>query len=191
MTLGLGPIVVTLLLWLMWTTFVSDGSWQMAYIAVLNPLSVAQLAILVTTLIWIRRLPIDGNERIAGYTGLAAFGFFWLTAEMARTVHHATGTPLELSALLGSELLQTGYSIVWTGLALVLMFSAKRRGLRWLWLIGAGLLGATVLKLFVVDLSNIGTLARIVSFLAVGALMLIIGYLAPIPPQNQKSEVGV
>jgi uncharacterized membrane protein len=39
-----------------------------------------------------------------------------------------------------------------------------------------------VLKLFLVDLSNVGTLPRIVSFLAVGGLMLVIGYVAPMPP---------
>jgi hypothetical protein len=33
-----------------------------------------------------------------------------------------------------------------------------------------------------VDLSGIGTVARIVSFMGVGGLMLLIGYLAPLPP---------
>ena len=51
-----------------------------------------------------------------------------------------------------------------------------------LWMVGAGLLAAVVLKLFFVDLSKVGTLARIVSFLGVGGLMLVIGYVAPMPP---------
>jgi len=188
MKLALIPLVGTLLLWLVWSTINLDGSWQLSYMAVLNPLSIAQLAILASSLVWLRRVPVEENQRIAGYAGIVAFGFLWLTAEMARAVHHAYGMPLDMDAMLESEVLQTGYSVVWTGLALVFMFAAKRRGLRWLWLIGAGLLGVTVLKLFVVDLSNIGTLARIVSFLAVGALMLIIGYLAPIPPRQQVAK---
>jgi uncharacterized membrane protein len=32
------------------------------------------------------------------------------------------------------------------------------------------------------DLGNTGTIARIVSFIGVGALLLAIGYLAPVPP---------
>ena len=34
---------------------------------------------------------------------------------------------------------------------------------------------------FLVDLSNVGGIARIVSFIGVGVLMLVIGYVAPLP----------
>ena len=43
--------------------------------------------------------------------------------------------------------------------------------------------GITVLKLFVNDLGNTGTVARIVSFIGVGVLLLVIGYVAPVPPK--------
>jgi uncharacterized membrane protein len=46
-----------------------------------------------------------------------------------------------------------------------------------------------VAKLFVVDLSNVGTVARITSFLSVGALLLITGYLAPLPPRREAEQV--
>jgi uncharacterized membrane protein len=48
-------------------------------------------------------------------------------------------------------------------------------------MLGAALLGVVVAKLFFVDLSNVGGLERIVSFVGVGLLMLAIGYLAPFP----------
>jgi uncharacterized membrane protein len=51
-------------------------------------------------------------------------------------------------------------------------------------------LAAVVLKLFVVDLAGIGTLARIVSFLAVGALMLVIGWFSPLPPRAALQTKG-
>ena len=38
-------------------------------------------------------------------------------------------------------------------------------------------------KLFLIDLSNVGTVARIASFLSVGLLLLVTGYLAPLPPR--------
>jgi uncharacterized membrane protein len=50
--------------------------------------------------------------------------------------------------------------------------------------IGAALMGIVVLKLFVVDLSGIGTVERIVSFIGVGLLMLLVGYLSPVPPRE-------
>jgi uncharacterized membrane protein len=68
-----------------------------------------------------------------------------------------------------------------------LMVFGNRRAVRSLWLVGAGLLGAVVLKLFVVDLSGQGTIERIVSFVGVGILILVIGYLAPVPPAQQPA----
>ena len=50
------------------------------------------------------------------------------------------------------------------------------------------ILALVVLKLFLVDLSSSGTVARIVSFLAVGGLMLVIGYFSPLPPNQQAEE---
>ena len=40
-----------------------------------------------------------------------------------------------------------------------------------------------VLKLFVVDLDGRDTLARILAFLGTGALLLLVGWLAPVPPR--------
>ena len=75
-------------------------------------------------------------------------------------------------------------SLVWSVTALLLMHMAARRQERKLWIAGAVLLGVVVAKLFLVDLSNVGGVERIVSFLGVGALMVGIGYLAPYPSER-------
>jgi uncharacterized membrane protein len=62
------------------------------------------------------------------------------------------------------------------------MLAATRTGARVVWLTGAGLLSVVIAKLFLVDLSHIGTIERIVSFVGVGLLMLVIGYFSPLPP---------
>jgi uncharacterized membrane protein len=46
-------------------------------------------------------------------------------------------------------------------------------------------MGIVVVKLFLVDLGNTGTLARIVSFIGIGALLLAVGYFAPAPPRQR------
>ena len=43
-------------------------------------------------------------------------------------------------------------------------------------------------KLFSVDLADIGTIARIVSFVVVGGLILVIGYVSPLPPKEQAES---
>ena len=43
------------------------------------------------------------------------------------------------------------------------------------------------MKLFLVDLAQAGTVARIVSFICVGLLLLLIGYLEPVPPRRAEA----
>ena len=81
-------------------------------------------------------------------------------------------------------LVQAGLSIVWTLLALAMMIFGHLRMRREMWLIGAVLIGVVVAKLFFVELSNQGGLARIVSFIGVGVLLLVVGYFAPLPPRR-------
>ena len=73
-------------------------------------------------------------------------------------------------------------------LALASMLFATRRGYRALWITGAALMAVVVVKLFIVDLAKLGGVERIVSFIAVGVLMLVIGYVAPVPPRSKATE---
>ncbi|HEY6239680.1 MAG TPA: DUF2339 domain-containing protein, partial [Burkholderiales bacterium] len=66
---------------------------------------------------------------------------------------------------------------------LAIMVFATRRALRELWLTGAALMGVVVIKLFLVELSHVGTVERIVSFIGVGIFLLVIGYFSPVPPR--------
>ena len=43
-------------------------------------------------------------------------------------------------------------------------------------------------KLLLVDLSGTGTVTRIVSFIGVGVLMLVIGYVAPLPGRGKAAS---
>lgn len=68
------------------------------------------------------------------------------------------------------------------------MVTAHRRQIRPPWMAGAALLGATVIKLFLIDLSNRGGAERIVVFISVGVLMLVVGYFAPLPPRSARVQ---
>jgi uncharacterized membrane protein len=67
------------------------------------------------------------------------------------------------------------------------MIGGHLRHRREVWLIGAALIGVVVAKLFFVELSNRGGLARIVSFIGVGVLLLVVGYFAPLPPRRVET----
>ncbi len=115
---------------------------------------------------------------------------FWLISSMlVRTLHAFISTPLWDSAQGGawnSEQVQTGLTILWTLLALVATIIASRYWQRALWFMGIGLLGIVVLKLVLVDLSQTEAIWRVISFLGAGSLILLIGYLAPLPPANDN-----
>jgi uncharacterized membrane protein len=162
-------------------------SYPLPYVPVLNPLDLAQLFVM---LVLIRHYLTLRRERPAapllrGRTlavALAALGFVGLNAMLLRALHHWGGVPFSLAAMLQSTLVQTALSIFWAMLALTTMLLATRRASRIVWLAGAGLLAIVVVKLFLVDLSRIGTIDRIVSFVGVGLLMLVLGYFSPLPP---------
>ena len=118
---------------------------------------------------------------------IAALAFIAVNTLWLRVAHHLLGIAWNPDALLASFTVQTGIAILWTLLALALMVAAHRRGRRTLWLVGAGLLGVTVAKLLLVDMNNAGGGARIIAFIVVGLLMLVVGYLAPLPPRNANN----
>ena len=115
-------------------------------------------------------------------------GFIWLTSILLRTVSHWGGVPYNSTAMAKSVLAQASLSVFWAVLALTAMVYATRSARRPIWLMGAVLMGVVVLKLFLIDLSNVGGIERIVSFIAVGVLMLVIGYFSPVPPRKPEIQ---
>jgi uncharacterized membrane protein len=158
------------------------------YLPLINPLDLMQFAALMALFAWFRRIrsapfaPELFRSAELAYIGLGSAGFFWLNGVLLRTLHHWTGVPFNLDAMTRSMSVQAAFSIFWSVLALCAMFSATRMRLRMIWLAGAGLMAVVVFKLFFIDLSNIGGIERIVSFIGVGLLMLVIGYVSPVPP---------
>ncbi|KPG93654.1 hypothetical protein AEQ67_24850 [Pseudomonas sp. RIT-PI-q] len=184
------PLAVLMLGWFWLANIVSDGTAEpLPYVPLINPLELGLLFALFGVYVWSRsavtQLAIrkdyaaHATQLIAG---VSLFVFF--TALVMRTAHHWGGVPFELDALLESMLVQAGLSIVWTLMALSLMIGGHLRHRREVWLIGAALIGVVVAKLFFIELSNRGGLARIVSFIGVGVLLLVVGYFAPLPPKR-------
>lgn len=117
---------------------------------------------------------------------LALISFWIISSMLIRTLHAFIGTPLWNGNAWGSEQVQTALTILWTLLALIATIIASRYWQRALWFMGIGLLGLVVLKLVLVDLSQTEAIWRVISFLGAGSLILLIGYLAPLPPTNVK-----
>jgi uncharacterized membrane protein len=176
-------------LWSLVTNITSSGDTApLPYCPFLNALDLAQAFVLVILFrYWrfLRAVRSTGFSRVdqrLPMPVLAGLGFIWLNAVLLRTLHQWFGVPFGIDQILASTLVQTSLSIFWATLALITMLIAARQQRRIVWMAGAGLLVIVIAKLFLVDLSRIGSIERIVSFVGVGLLMLIVGYLSPIPP---------
>ncbi len=195
LALGSLPLAIFLVLWSLTTNLTSTGDpAPLPYVPLLNPLDLAQafaFMCLITWVLTLRREQVSWMERIPkkwSYGALAGLAFVWVNAVLLRTLHYWAGIAYQFDIMWRSTMVQAAFSIFWSLLALAVMLFATRKGFRVLWFIGAALMGVVVIKLFTIDISNVGGLARIVSFIGVAILMLIIGYISPVPPRHAEQS---
>jgi uncharacterized membrane protein len=192
--LAAGPIAALAWLWIVYANATSNGDpAPLPFVPLLNPLDISTLAVLLVLALWMRAVRQQGlvaagpESTAALYGTLGAGAFVAANGSLLRALHHLAGIPYALEPMLRSTLVQAALSIFWSILALALMVMATRRRLRTVWLVGAALMGVVVIKLFLVELSRVGSVERIVSFIVVGMLMLLIGYLSPVPPRRAEA----
>jgi uncharacterized membrane protein len=185
------PVAATLL-WVLWACTQAGAAQPLPYVPLLNPLEVTQAFALLVGYAWWKNsgphLTRDEGARAAGRALFAVLAFLALNAVVGRIVHFSMDVPFDLERLGESAIFQTGISILWGVVAGLLMTLSRLRLDRPVWMMGAALLAALILKLFLIDLGNVGGVARIVSFLATGVLILLIGYFAPVPPRTPSPE---
>ena len=188
---GSAFLLLPLLLWEI-RAFSYAPDFLQSYLPLLNLLDVAQIVILGISGYWFYTFSenFDKTNRDIFSMALGALSLILLSVIFARAVHMYQDVPYQFSALWANLYFQTGLSLLWSAVAIVLMLLSKRYTHRVLWLAGFGLLGLVVLKLFFVELANSGTIERIISFMVVGTLLLLIGYFVPLPPREKEKESG-
>lgn len=153
------------------------------YLPLLNPLD---LLILGTLYLAARRWSLNAAGE-SPYSPLllvwAALAFVLTTLGVVRMVFHFSNLIWDWDVLLDADSIQAALSIYWAILGLGGMIVGARHARRRIWIAGVVLMVLVVLKLFMIDFGNTGTVARIVSFIGVGALLLVVGYFAPAPPR--------
>jgi uncharacterized membrane protein len=188
-TVCLAPIALYSVLWSLLSSGDPARTGEFAYFPLLNPIDLAQISVLCGLRVWLRTGAQTSRE--GDYPPLlAALAFVWLNSIVLRSIHHWCDIPYVAHELFNSIVVQAAFSLMWTLTAMALMVMATRKMDRKSWFVGAALLAVVVGKLFLLDLANSGTVARIVSFLGVGVLLMIIGYVAPVPPGDAEKQQG-
>lgn len=174
-------VAALLFVWLAIVNLTSTGNPDpLPYVPLVNPLDFTLIASLGALAAWDRQWGRHPPRTRYGWLGAAAF--LALNGVVVRTAHHWGDVPWRFEALMAYKPAQAALTLTWTVTALALMLWATRRGVRLLWTVGAALLALVVVKLFAIDLAALSGLTRVVAFMGVGLLLLVIGYVAPLPP---------
>jgi len=186
--LGLMGIFIMLIL-INISLFTKDaGLEELPYIPFVNPLDMVQISSVLAMIYWLKTLKTGLlSEKRSVFIFMGTASILILSVILARSVHYYFEVVYQMDYLLSSDVFQAGISILYTLISLALIVFAKRISSREVWIVGASLLGFVTLKLFFVELSHTGTLSRIISFMSVGVIILLIGYLAPLPPKKENS----
>jgi uncharacterized membrane protein len=188
---ALMPVVITASLILLQANALDGRVPEMPYIPMLNVLEEPVIFMLLMWAVWQRALKQLVAPSIAALVRNVALVLvvWWANGMLLRTLAMSAGIGWSFDALWDSAFIQTSMALAWTVAALVCMTIAARTANRSVWFAGATGLGVVVVKLMLVDSARGGGLARAIAFIGVALLILLIGYLAPLPPR-QKSEVG-
>ena len=185
------PVALALGGWIAWASLDAGAlDTAIAYLPLLNPVDLASVAAAAAAWRWTQTCPQPDALRRWTRAAAALAAFAVLNAIVLRAVSRFGAVRYDVDALAAAPLAQTSISLLWGATALVLMAFGARRAQRGPWIAGAGLLALEIAKLFFFDLGDVNGLTRVVSFVGVGALMLLIGYVAPLPPRRADDGGG-
>ena len=186
---GLQTVYFTVLgLWWLVALFLPGDSAPLPWLPVLNPMELAQLALLALAAHWLWSDHSPQWLHNLRIFKMSAAGFLMVTFVTLRAVHHWGGVEWN-AGMLSTSLAQTSLTVVWSVLGVLGWVIGSRRGQRGLWLAGAVLMGVVLAKLVFVDRQHLGNLLGIGSFIAYGLLCTLVGYFAPAPPRTANEEV--
>lgn len=183
--------LIFMLMWMLCSQLLTEHAFYGYVLPILNPFDLVSIAMLVAIL-WMLNL----QRKTHLDQGLAAvimvLSLLWLSSYvLLRALHLYLGTPINQIAVWQDATVQLSLTLLWVSLACIAMWIASLKQLRALWILGSSILVIVTLKLVLLDLSNIGTLMRVLSFFAAGLGMLLIAYIAPIPePDLAKNNTS-
>lgn len=180
--------LVLMLFWIVCSQIFSQQAFAGYWLPIFNPFDLVSIAMLIG-FIWMLNLQMkSGLEKSLGAI-LMMSSLLWLSSYVVlRALHVYFATPYNDWEMWGNALVQLSFTLLWVSLAFICMLTATKRNLRSLWIFGGCILVLVTLKLVLFDLSHIGTLTRVISFLGAGLVMLVIAYIAPMPELEEKTN---
>lgn len=180
--------VILVLFWVFCSQQFEQQVFQLYWLPILNPFDLISV-LTAAMLLYLLYLQYQQHVDRALLALIAVLSLLWLSSYiLMRALHVYIESPYNQWAIWSNMTVQMSLSLLWTLIALVLMLVASSKRHRYIWMMGASILLIVTLKLILIDLSHIGALTRVFSFLGAGSMMLLIAYLAPIPEINNRVD---
>jgi len=186
---GAKLLIALLALWMVYVNIPLMGQSDLpGYLPLLNPLDITHVVAFGVLVVWwhaVRASGIDGPREFPSTWPVTAWCvaiFLWANAVLFRTLHYHAGMPYQLQTMFDSNLVQMSISVVWAALAVATMFTATWWRKRQMWIVGSALLAVVILKLLVIEVPRASAVESMIAIIVVGVLMLVAGYVAPVPP---------
>jgi uncharacterized membrane protein len=185
--MGSTGLIIFLFMWTLNAFLIPHPSNEIT-IPLLNLLELTQALVLLSFYYWVKQNHriINTKRRLQLYVFITFLIVIFINVMFARALHSFGDIDYHITSLWQSGYFQTGLSLLWSSIAILLMTLSKKYHNRPLWIAGFGLLILIVLKLFFIELAQSGTVERIISFMVVGTLLLVIGYFVPLPPNEEE-----
>ncbi len=174
-------VLILMIIWMISSQLFSQQAFQGYVLPLINPFDLVSLAMLLVFIGMLSSQLKSGLDRSV-VAILMVLSLLWLSSYIVlRALHVYFQTPYNDLQLWGNALVQLSLTLLWVCLAFITMSVATRKKIRSLWILGGSILLIVTLKLVLLDLSHVGTLTRVISFLGAGFVMLVIAYIAPMP----------
>ena len=203
-TIGLLPLIGYIVYYLIAGLSMSGQIIYWSYIPIINPLEESAIFSLLMFSVWIKLMPnyvqFDNKTTNSGIlniplpnlilVSLMTLTFLWGNSVVLRCLSQIFDITWNAYTLWHNNIVQMTASLLWMLSAVILIAIGHRYSLRKIWYSGQLIQITVIIKLISVDIQETDGLLRAFAFIGVALLMLLIGYLAPIPPKQNDENIA-
>lgn len=193
-TVGLLPVVILIVYQLSVGLILSRDIIHGYVIPIFNPLEACAIFGIIMLGIWIKvkehilQLDTDNISLNTSKILLNLLIFFWVNSILLHALAQATDTVWPALYLWQDNFIQVSISLFWMLSAVILVIIGNHFSKRSIWYTGVSIQAIVIIKSIFVDYNELDRLANALAFIGLALFMLIIGYCAPLPSENNAKN---
>ena len=202
---GLLPLIGYIAYYLVAGLSMSGQIIYWSYIPIINPLEESAIFSLLMFSVWIKLMTnyVQFDNKTTNFVSwniplpnwilisLATLTFLWGNSVVLRCLSQIFDITWNTHTLWHNNIVQMTASLLWMLSAVILIAIGHRYSFRKIWYSGQLIQITVIIKLIFVDIQETDGLLRAFAFIGIALLMLLIGYLAPIPPKQSDENIAI